>query len=149
MTCFLFVSDINYFHCLEIVKILKGTSEGEKKNIFGQYSSQKMKDWNDIIRIYEKDCMFLGMLLFGLLVDLFCLIWPEVGRELYLTRSDGHLGSSPLWKLDGTIQLNKWNVNPNQIKPGILLSCTNCRFIWPLIFRLIGKSFVQICYIIF
>ncbi|XP_053408965.1 CDK5 regulatory subunit-associated protein 3-like isoform X2 [Mercenaria mercenaria] len=50
---------INYFHCEKIVEILKGTSAGEK-NIFGQYSSQKMKDWNDIIRIYEKDCMFLA-----------------------------------------------------------------------------------------
>jgi hypothetical protein len=44
---------------VKIIDILKGTAAGEK-NIFGQYSSQKMKDWNDIIRIYEKDCMFLG-----------------------------------------------------------------------------------------
>lgn len=50
---------INYFHCLEIVNILKSTSAGEK-NIFGQYSSQKMKDWNDIVKIYEKDGMFLA-----------------------------------------------------------------------------------------
>ncbi|XP_060578828.1 CDK5 regulatory subunit-associated protein 3-like isoform X2 [Ruditapes philippinarum] len=50
---------INYFHCVKIIDILKGTAAGEK-NIFGQYSSQKMKDWNDIIRIYEKDCMFLA-----------------------------------------------------------------------------------------
>lgn len=50
---------INYFHCLEIVELLKSTTAGEK-NIFGQYSSQKMKDWNQIIKIYEKDGMFLA-----------------------------------------------------------------------------------------
>ncbi|KAL4228499.1 CDK5 regulatory subunit associated protein 3 [Mactra antiquata] len=50
---------VNYFHCLQIVELLKDTTAGEK-NMFGQYSSQKMKDWNEIIKIYEKDCMFLA-----------------------------------------------------------------------------------------
>lgn len=36
--------DINYFHCKEIVEILKET-EKDSKNIFGYYSSQRMKDW--------------------------------------------------------------------------------------------------------
>lgn len=36
--------DINYFHCKEIVDILKET-EKDSKNIFGFYSSQRMKDW--------------------------------------------------------------------------------------------------------
>lgn len=44
--CFL---DIHYFHCLRIVDLLKGT-EASTKNIFGRYSSQRMKvsmakDW--------------------------------------------------------------------------------------------------------
>lgn len=36
------ISDIHYFHCLRIVEILKGT-EASSKNIFGRYSSQRMK----------------------------------------------------------------------------------------------------------
>ncbi|MBN3278401.1 CK5P3 protein, partial [Polyodon spathula] len=35
-------SYIHYFHCLRIVEILKGT-EATSKNIFGRYSSQRMK----------------------------------------------------------------------------------------------------------
>lgn len=35
-------ADIHYFHCLRIVEILKGT-EASSKNIFGRYSSQRMK----------------------------------------------------------------------------------------------------------
>uniref|UniRef100_A0A8C6LTS9 CDK5 regulatory subunit associated protein 3 n=1 Tax=Nothobranchius furzeri TaxID=105023 RepID=A0A8C6LTS9_NOTFU len=35
-------SYIHYFHCLRIVEILKGT-EASSKNIFGRYSSQRMK----------------------------------------------------------------------------------------------------------
>lgn len=34
--------DIHYFHCLRIVDLLKGT-EASTKNIFGRYSSQRMK----------------------------------------------------------------------------------------------------------
>lgn len=36
------LADIHYFHCLRIVEILKGT-EASSKNIFGRYSSQRMK----------------------------------------------------------------------------------------------------------
>lgn len=35
-------SYIHYFHCLRIVDLLKGT-EASTKNIFGRYSSQRMK----------------------------------------------------------------------------------------------------------
>lgn len=35
-------ADIHYFHCLQIIEILKGT-EASTKNIFGRYSSQRMK----------------------------------------------------------------------------------------------------------
>ena len=34
--------DINYFHCLRIVDLLK-VSEADTKNFFGQYSSKRMK----------------------------------------------------------------------------------------------------------
>ena len=36
------LSDINYFHCLRIVELLKETESGTK-NIFGRYSSRRMK----------------------------------------------------------------------------------------------------------
>ncbi|KAI2583724.1 CDK5 regulatory subunit associated protein 3 [Homo sapiens] len=35
-------SYIHYFHCLRILDLLKGT-EASTKNIFGRYSSQRMK----------------------------------------------------------------------------------------------------------
>ena len=54
-----FVSDIEYFVCLKIVEILKET-ESDSKNIFGYYSSQRMKDWIEIIKLYEKDNIYLG-----------------------------------------------------------------------------------------
>jgi len=36
------IVDINYFHCLEIMRLLKLT-EDNHKNIFGRYSSQRLK----------------------------------------------------------------------------------------------------------
>lgn len=36
------IADIHYFHCQQIVEILKRT-EASTKNIFGRYSSQRMK----------------------------------------------------------------------------------------------------------
>uniref|UniRef100_A0AAX7VJW5 CDK5 regulatory subunit associated protein 3 n=1 Tax=Astatotilapia calliptera TaxID=8154 RepID=A0AAX7VJW5_ASTCA len=52
-------SYIHYFHCLRIVEILKGT-EASSKNIFGRYSSQRMKDWQEIVSLYEADNVYLG-----------------------------------------------------------------------------------------
>lgn len=52
-------SYIHYFHCLRIVEILKGT-EASSKNIFGRYSSQRMKDWQEIVSLYEKDNVYLA-----------------------------------------------------------------------------------------
>ncbi|XP_015267927.1 PREDICTED: CDK5 regulatory subunit-associated protein 3 [Gekko japonicus] len=54
-------SYIHYFHCLRIVEILKGT-EASTKNIFGRYSSQRMKDWQEIVSLYEKDNTYLAEL---------------------------------------------------------------------------------------
>jgi len=50
---------INYFHCQKIVEILKQT-EASSKNIFGRYSSQRMKDWQEILALYENDSVYLG-----------------------------------------------------------------------------------------
>lgn len=52
-------SYIHYFHCLRIVEILKGT-EASSKNIFGRYSSQRMKDWQEIVSLYEVDSIYLA-----------------------------------------------------------------------------------------
>lgn len=56
---FIFISEINYFHCQQIVDILKMT-EKDSKNMFGSYSSQRMKDWQAVLRLYEKDNLFMG-----------------------------------------------------------------------------------------
>ncbi|KAM6964472.1 CDK5 regulatory subunit-associated protein 3 [Tautogolabrus adspersus] len=52
-------SYIHYFHCLRIVEILRGT-EASSKNIFGRYSSQRMKDWQEIVSLYEVDNIYLA-----------------------------------------------------------------------------------------
>uniref|UniRef100_A0A182QMX8 Uncharacterized protein n=1 Tax=Anopheles farauti TaxID=69004 RepID=A0A182QMX8_9DIPT len=50
---------INYFHCLRIVEILK-TTEADSKNVFGRYGSQRMKEWQEIVKMYEKDSLYLA-----------------------------------------------------------------------------------------
>lgn len=52
-------SYINYFHCLKIIEILKET-EADTKNLFGRYGSQRMKDWQDIVKSYEKENLYLA-----------------------------------------------------------------------------------------
>ncbi|XP_028724879.1 CDK5 regulatory subunit-associated protein 3 isoform X1 [Peromyscus leucopus] len=66
-------SYIHYFHCLRIVDLLKGT-EASTKNIFGRYSSQRMKDWQEIISLYEKDNTYL--------VELSSLLVRNVSYEI-------------------------------------------------------------------
>ncbi|XP_077286406.1 CDK5 regulatory subunit-associated protein 3 isoform X2 [Arctopsyche grandis] len=50
---------INYFHCLKIIDILKET-EADSKNLFGRYGSQRMKDWQEISKLYERDNLYLA-----------------------------------------------------------------------------------------
>ncbi|XP_062551461.1 CDK5RAP3-like protein [Armigeres subalbatus] len=50
---------INYFHCQQIIDILK-TTEADSKNVFGFYGSQRMKDWQEILKLYEKDSLYLA-----------------------------------------------------------------------------------------
>ncbi|KAL9706028.1 hypothetical protein quinque_009546 [Culex quinquefasciatus] len=50
---------INYFHCQQIIDILK-TTEADSKNVFGRYGSQRMKDWQEILRLYERDSLYLA-----------------------------------------------------------------------------------------
>ena len=50
---------INYWHCAEIVEILKDT-EKDTKNFFGQYGSQRMALWKDILGLYQKENVYLA-----------------------------------------------------------------------------------------
>lgn len=50
---------INYFHCIQILEILKKT-EADTKNLFGRYSSQRFNDWQSIIKMYEKESVYLA-----------------------------------------------------------------------------------------
>lgn len=51
--------DIDFFHCKEVVDVLKETDK-DSKNIFGYYSSQRMKDWQEILSLYQRDNLFLA-----------------------------------------------------------------------------------------
>jgi hypothetical protein len=51
-------TNINYFHCLQIVDILKET-EADSMNFFGSYGSQRMKDWQEVIKLYQRDQIYL------------------------------------------------------------------------------------------
>ncbi|XP_067933498.1 CDK5 regulatory subunit-associated protein 3-like [Watersipora subatra] len=50
---------INYFHCLKIIEILKET-EASSKTIFGSYSSKRMKDWQEVVKLYRVDSLYLA-----------------------------------------------------------------------------------------
>lgn len=52
-------NQIHYYTCLEIIEVLKKT-EADSKNIFGYYSSQRMKEWQDIVKMYQKDNLYLA-----------------------------------------------------------------------------------------
>ncbi|SPP74842.1 CDK5RAP3-like protein [Drosophila guanche] len=52
-------ANINYYHVKEIIEILKQT-EKDTKSVFGTYGSQRMKDWQEICRLYEKNATYLG-----------------------------------------------------------------------------------------
>ena len=52
-------TNINYFHCLQITDILKET-EKDTKNFFGSYGSQRMKDWQEVVAMYQRDNIYLA-----------------------------------------------------------------------------------------
>lgn len=49
----------NYFHCKQILDILYET-EKDSKNMLGFYSSQRVKDWKEIISCYEQQNIYLA-----------------------------------------------------------------------------------------
>ena len=52
-------TNINFFHCVKIVEILKET-EKDSKNFFGQYGSQRMTDWKEVLGLYEKENIYIA-----------------------------------------------------------------------------------------
>ncbi|KHJ77557.1 hypothetical protein OESDEN_22823 [Oesophagostomum dentatum] len=52
-------SYINYFHCQRIIEILRET-EKDTKNFLGFYSSQRMKDWQEIDSLYRRNGVYLA-----------------------------------------------------------------------------------------
>ena len=35
-------------------------TEADSKGIFGRYGSQRMKDWQEVVKLYEKENVFLA-----------------------------------------------------------------------------------------
>jgi len=52
-------SYITYYHCKRIVELLK-VSEADTRSFFGSYSSKRMNDWLEIVKLYETDLIYLG-----------------------------------------------------------------------------------------
>ena len=55
-----FVADIEYFHCLQIIEILKETEADSWQSLLRRYGSQRMKDWQEIVQLYENDNVYLA-----------------------------------------------------------------------------------------
>lgn len=98
--CVFPLADIHYFHCLRIVEILKGT-EASSKNIFGRYSSQRMKvrgshllarSWelqgHFILFFHFCCCRRTGMRLFPCMkqtTSIWVRVMPKNGMEVTVT----------------------------------------------------------------
>jgi len=70
----------HYYKCKQIVDLLKDT-EKDTKNIFGRYSSQRMKDWQEIMKLYEKENLHLAELSSRLLRNVSYEI-PETKKQI-------------------------------------------------------------------
>ncbi|GFN75969.1 Cdk5 regulatory subunit-associated protein 3, partial [Plakobranchus ocellatus] len=53
------VPQLNYFQVKQLFEQLKKTDVG-KKNLIGQFTSQSMKNWAEILKLYEKDGTYLA-----------------------------------------------------------------------------------------
>ncbi|PRP84678.1 hypothetical protein PROFUN_07928 [Planoprotostelium fungivorum] len=92
---------LTYFDCLEILKLLPQTGEDETKNLFGTYNSKVMKEWNDIIRSYESNFIYLGELASNL-VNIVNVELPQMSKTIdrcnksimELERKDGEYNRS-------------------------------------------------------
>jgi hypothetical protein len=53
-------ADVHYFVCKKIFEALEKTDEAKERNLFGQYSAKRLKDWQDIVKSYEHNNVYLG-----------------------------------------------------------------------------------------
>jgi hypothetical protein len=53
-------ADVHYFVCKKVFEALEKTDEAKERNLFGQYSAKRMKDWQDIVKSYEHNNVYLG-----------------------------------------------------------------------------------------
>lgn len=51
---------MHYFVCKKVFEALEKTDEAKERNLFGQYSAKRMKDWQDIVKSYEHNNVYLG-----------------------------------------------------------------------------------------
>jgi ribonucleotide reductase beta subunit family protein with ferritin-like domain len=52
--------DLDYFQCKQIFEdLIKDPAQGAK-NVFGQYTVQQTKDWNEVLKLFETNNIFLG-----------------------------------------------------------------------------------------
>lgn len=53
--------ELNYFDCLRVMELLvEKENEPTTKTMFGSYTSKRMQEWNEVIKLYEKDNTFLA-----------------------------------------------------------------------------------------
>ena len=74
-----FQAELHYFVCKRIFEILENSDEAKEKNLFGQYSSQRLKAWQDIVKSYESGAVYLG--------EAAQLLINYVKYEMYVTYS--------------------------------------------------------------
>ncbi|OQV16801.1 putative CDK5RAP3-like protein [Hypsibius exemplaris] len=53
-------SELTYLHCKTLSQALADTTEHGGKNLLGQYQSSVMKDLAEVLKLYEKDSIYLA-----------------------------------------------------------------------------------------
>jgi hypothetical protein len=53
-------SALHFYTCTQIMSLLEGAQQGRTKNIFGSYTSALLKLWDNILRSYRKENVYLG-----------------------------------------------------------------------------------------
>lgn len=49
---------LHYFDCKHVMTCLQNTDEGAARNFFGQYTSPVLKQWDALLKMYEKNNVF-------------------------------------------------------------------------------------------
>ncbi|EGG18868.1 DUF733 family protein [Cavenderia fasciculata] len=54
------IENIDYFKCLEVFKYFESQPSGNSKTLLGYYSNINTQKWNDVIKAYHKDQLYIG-----------------------------------------------------------------------------------------